>query len=176
MTQESYFTFKVPRYGDLLMDLYLVVNLPNIWSPILTPEQVTPRVTRNGIDPDPEFSQWRPYEFKWIDNLGSQLIKEVTFMVGGQMIQKFSGDYMFNLVERDFRGDKKLLYYQMTGNIPELNNPSNYSNNNGYYPNAWYTSSPAGAEPSIRAKTLYIPINIWLEQNLLFVPKLYIFL
>jgi hypothetical protein len=77
------------------------------------------------------------------------------------MIQKFSGDYMFNLVERDFRGDKKLLYYQMTGNIPELNNPSNYSNNNGYYPNAWYTSSPAGAEPSIRAKTLYIPINIW---------------
>ena len=107
MTQESYFTFKVPRYGDLLMDLYLVVNLPNIWSPILTPEQVTPRVTRNGIDPDPEFSQWRPYEFKWIDNLGSQLIKEVTFMVGGQMIQKFSGDYMFNLVERDFRGDKK---------------------------------------------------------------------
>jgi hypothetical protein len=161
MTQESYFTFKVPRYGDLLMDLYLVVNLPNIWSPILTPEQVTPRVTRNGIDPDPEFSQWRPYEFKWIDNLGSQLIKEVTFMVGGQMIQKFSGDYMFNLVERDFREDKKLLYYQMTGNIPELNNPSNYSNNNGYYPNAWYTSSPAGAEPSIRAKTLYIPINIW---------------
>lgn len=161
MTQESIFTFKVPRYGDLLMDLYLVVNLPNIWSPILTPEEVSPRVSRNGQDPDPEFSQWRPYEFKWIDNLGSQLIKEVTFMIGGQMIQKFTGDYMYNLVERDFRGDKKFLYYQMTGNVPELNNPAYYSNNNGYYPNAWYTPNPTGAEPSIRAKTLYIPINIW---------------
>jgi len=41
MTQESFFTFKIPRYADLLMDTYLVVNLPNIWSPILKPNVVT---------------------------------------------------------------------------------------------------------------------------------------
>ena len=49
----------------------------------------------------------------------------------------------------------------MTGNINELNNPSKYSNNDGYYPNAVHTEAPTGSEPSIRAKTLYIPINIW---------------
>ena len=162
MTQDSFFTFKVPRYGDLLMDLYLVVNLPNIWSPILSPKRINSiKDKNNNILNKHEYTQWRPYEFKWIDNLGSQLIKEVTFSIGGQIIQKFSGDYMFNLVERDFRGDKKLLYYQMTGNIPELNDPANYNNNNGYYPNAWYSSNPVGSEPSIRNKTLYIPINIW---------------
>jgi len=169
MTQESFFTFKIPRYADLLMDTYLVVNLPNIWSPILRPEVVTSLEDINGnkrpaIDPNPagfEDTQWRPYEFKWIDNLGSQLIKEVTFAIGGQIIQRFSGEYMYNLVERDFRGDKKLLYYQMTGNTKNLNDPANYNNNNGSYPNAWYTTSPVGSEPSIRAQTLYIPINIW---------------
>ena len=169
MTQESFFTFKIPRYADLLMDTYLVVNLPNIWSPILKPNVVTSnldyyshqRPSFSPLSKGEEFTQWRPYEFKWIDNLGSQLIKEVTFSIGGQIIQKFSGEYLYNLVERDFRGDKKLLYYQMTGNTKNLNDPSNYNNNNGYYPNAWYESDPVGAEPSIRAQTLYIPINIW---------------
>lgn len=163
MTQDSFFTFKVPRYGDLLMDTYLVINLPNIWSPILQPTPVPDIGSRCDCNAQPEieYSQWRPYEFKWIDNIGSQIIKEVSFHIGGQIIQKFSGEYMYNLVERDFRGDKKLLYYQMTGNISELNDPSKFSNNNGFYPNAFYTDSVTGAEPSIRAKTLYIPINIW---------------
>lgn len=147
MTQESKYTFKVPRYADLLMDTYLVIDLPNIWSPIMAPRDCS--------------GQWRPYEFKWIKNLGTQIIKEVTFTIGGQIIQKYSGDYLYNQVERDFRADKKLLFYQMTGNEKELNDPANYNNNNGYYPNAWHTNSPAGSAPSIRGKTLYIPINIW---------------
>ena len=37
LTESSVFDFTVPRYGDLLMDTYLVVNLPNIWSPVYPP-------------------------------------------------------------------------------------------------------------------------------------------
>ena len=155
MTQESFFTFKVPRYGDLLMDTYLVVNLPNIWSPIIQPAKIVESSS------DSEYTQWRPYEFKWIDNIGSQIIKEVSFKIGGQIIQKFTGNYMYNLVERDFNDNKKALYYEMTGNIPEINDPANCNNNNGYYPNAYHTEEAAGAAPSINARTLYIPINIW---------------
>lgn len=147
LTQESKFTFKVPRYADLLMDTYLAINLPTIWSPVIAPSDCS--------------GQWRPYEFKWIKNLGSQLIKEVTFSVGGQTIQKFSGDYLYNMVERDFNADKKNLYYRMTGNVPEFNDPANYNNNGGFYPNAWYTDNQLGTQPSIQGKTLYIPINIW---------------
>ena len=33
LTEPSVFTFTVPRYADLLSDTYLVLNLPNIWSP-----------------------------------------------------------------------------------------------------------------------------------------------
>ena len=35
VSKPSNFSFKIQRYGDLLMDTYLVVTLPNIWSPIL---------------------------------------------------------------------------------------------------------------------------------------------
>ena len=37
MNESSEYIFKVPRYADLLMDTYLVVTLPTIWSPIIPP-------------------------------------------------------------------------------------------------------------------------------------------
>ncbi len=153
INESSHFKFKINRYAELLMDTYLVVSLPNIWSPILPP------------DCDTRF-QWRPYEFKWIDHLGTQMIKEVTFTIGGQIIQKFSGQYLYNLVERDFSETKKNLYYKMTGNVPELNDPANSGSRSNVYPNAYYAgatgaASQLGPEPSIRARNLYIPLNIW---------------
>ena len=147
LNETSKFSFKMLRYAELLMDTYLVVSLPHIWSPILPPADC------NG--------QWRPYEFKWIKNLGTQMIKTVTFTIGGQIIQKFTGNYLQNLVERDFDESKKKMYYTMTGNVAELNDPANSGTRVNVYPSAYYDSSQQNAEPSIRARKLYIPINIW---------------
>ena len=155
MSEPSIFTFKVPRYADLLMDTYLVLDLPTIWSPI------------QPLCMDLSMGIWRPYEFKWIDNLGTQMIKRVRFSVGGQIIQEFTGQYLYNLVERDFGGVKKKLYYEMTGNIAELNDPANAMGRVNTYPSAYkYTTDDAdylryGPEPSIRQRQLYVPLNIW---------------
>ena len=148
LNDPSQFKFKISRYAELLMDTYLVVSMPNIWSPILPPDCQTR-------------GQWRPYEFKWIKNLGTQMIKQVTFIVGGQIIQQFSGQYLQNLIERDFNGTKKAMYYKMTGNVPEYNNPGNSGTRSNVYPSAYYDGSQLGPEPSIRARKLYIPLNIW---------------
>lgn len=157
MSESSHFTFKVPRYADLLMDTYLVVNLPTIWSPIVPP-------VCGGTSGDSNYT-WRPYEFKWIKNLGTQMIERVRFTVGGQVIQEFTGQYLYNLVERDFDSVKKDLYYKMTGNVAELNDPANAYGRINVYPSAYPTTSPnysiLGPEPSIRARELYIPLNIW---------------
>jgi len=154
MTTSSHFDFKVPRYADLLMDTYLVVQLPDIWSTIIPPS------SRNSSD---TASLWRPYEFKWIKNLGTQMIERVRFTVGGQVIQEYTGQYLTNMVERDFDDAKKKLYYNMTGNTAEFNDPANSekSNNMNQYPNAYYCIPPDTPEPSIRGKKLYIPLNIW---------------
>jgi len=147
MSESSKFTFRVKRYAELLMDTYLVVQLPTIWSPIYPPYDCS--------------QNWVPYEFKWIENLGTQMIQEVEINVGGSTLNRFSGEYLLSLVQRDFNNVKKDLYNNMTGNIPELNDPGNSNGNGNIYPNAYYTNNPIGPEPSIRARKLYIPINFW---------------
>ena len=37
LTEDSIFKFKVKRYAELLMDTYIVITLPDIWSPFYTP-------------------------------------------------------------------------------------------------------------------------------------------
>jgi hypothetical protein len=114
-------------------------------------------MTCNGV--------WRPYEFRWIENLGTQMIKEVVFSVGGQILQRMTGKYLLALVQRDLNGTKRFLYDNMTGNIPEYNDPANFSGRRGVYPNVYYNTSQQGPEPSIRGRTLYIPLNAWFCNN-----------
>tara|TARA_Y200000002_G_scaffold14089_2_gene11331 strand:+ start:5218 stop:6870 length:1653 start_codon:yes stop_codon:yes gene_type:complete len=152
LTEDSHFTFKIPRYAELLMDTYIVVTLPDIWSPVYAPCEDTS-------------NRWSPYDFKWIREIGTQMIKEVTINCGGLMLQKYTGQYMGAMVERDFSSEKKDLFNEMTGNTTELNNPAYAFGRTNAYPSASYTESSVGAEPSIRGRNLFIPINTWFTLN-----------
>jgi len=148
LTEPSKFTFNMPRYGDLISDLFVAVTLPNIWSPIYQPN------ANNG-------NQWASYDFKWIKDLGAQMIQEIEITCGNFTLAKYSGNYLSLMVKRDFTAENKAKFNTMTGNVPELNDPANIYNRTNSYPSAFYTSNQAGAEPSIRGRTLYIPINAW---------------
>ena len=155
LTEPSVFSFKIPRYAELLMDTYLVVTLPDIWSPIYPPVENTPDNVKHNNN------QWAPYEFKWIDNLGVTMIQEITITCGSLTLQKYTGEYLSAVVDRDFSSEKKRLFNSMSGNIPELNNPGSAFGRENVYPNAFYTTNQAGAEPSIRGRDIYVPINTW---------------
>jgi len=151
---DSTFEFKILHNADLLLDSYLSIKLPNIWSPIYI-----------GENPE-DTSFCQPYEFKWIENLGAQLIRRIRFLIDGHIIQEFTGQYLYNMVQRDFSTDKKELFDKMVGNISELNDPANYSNRNGNYPSASYlnysqSDFPNGLQPSILGREINIPLNIW---------------
>jgi len=148
LTEPSTFTFKIPRYAELLMDTYIVVTIPDIWSPIYYPND-----QNGGI--------WTPFEFNWIRDLGTHIVKEVVITCGSQTIQKYSGEYLGAMVERDFTSEKKDLFNKMTGNVQELYDPANAYSRVNTYPSAYYTDNPNGSEPSIRGRNLYIPINTW---------------
>ena len=91
MTEDSLFTFKIPRYGDLLMDTYLVIQLPHIWSPIQPPTSNDSAVVEH---------LWRPYEFKWIKNLGTQMIERVKCLMSTELTfpTEFSGRVCWNRI------------------------------------------------------------------------------
>ena len=168
LNEPSLYKFKIPRYGELFMDTYLSIKLPHIWSPLVGYNQ---QIT-NTLDGHSSNTLWESYDFKWIKNLGSQIINNVHFYIGGVLIQKFSGEYLYNLVERDFDECKKKEYYKMTGNIKELNDPANAFNRINTYPSAFRPRDEdlstegqekyqGGCEPSIRGRYIYIPLNIW---------------
>ena len=139
MTEDSVFSFNVPRHADLLMDTYFVVTLPNIWSPIrefFPPLQtdLSDVIAKDKINPITR-NFW-PFEFKWIENLGSQMIRTVRYSIGGTVIQEFTGQYLYSMVQRDFPKAKRELFDEMTGHTKELNDPANYGGRTNNYPNA----------------------------------------
>jgi hypothetical protein len=148
LTEPSTFTFRVPRYAELLMDTYLVLTIPDIWSPLHHPTDDTNQ-------------RWVPYEFRWIRNIGTHIVKEIEITCGSQTLQKYSGEYLAAMVERDFSAEKKELFNRMTGNVPEFYEPEGSLGRINTYPNAYYTRNTVGAEPSIRGRDIYIPINTW---------------
>jgi hypothetical protein len=152
LTEPSTFKFKFPRNAELLMDTYVVITLPDIWSPIYQPCEQTNYT-------------WSAYDFRWIQDIGLQMITEIEITCGSQTLQRYSGAYLSAMIQRDFNTDKKNLYNRMSGNVPELNDPANAFSRANCYPSAYYTTSPNGAEPSIRGRTLYIPINTWFTLN-----------
>ena len=83
LSEPSTFRFKVPRHADLLMDTYVVVTLPDIWSPIHHPLPI-PIINEEGPNTIPDLvngsdtgCRWAPYEFRWIENIGAAMIQEI---------------------------------------------------------------------------------------------------
>jgi len=159
LTTESTFTFKVKRYADLLMDCYICIDLPTIWSPIMPPTAIT------NPDGSLTYTDWIPYEFQWIENIGAQIINRISINCGNQLLQQYSGQYILASAQRDFNAQKLALFNEMIGQTIELTDPANYNGRKNTYPNAFYTDSPAGAQPSINGRTLYIPLGAWFNLS-----------
>ena len=99
---DSTFKFKIDRRAELLLDSYLVVTLPDIYSITLPP------LEQNDM--------WKPYHFRWIKNIGTSMIKNVRVMIGPNIIQEYPGSYLHCVVQRDYSSAKKEQFDYMTGN------------------------------------------------------------
>ena len=82
--------YKIPRYADMLYDTYFVFNLPNIYSPFYhyyTEEGGNNPNVKNNFE-------FAPYEFRWIEELGTNMIDEIEIYIGGVSLAKYSGEYL----------------------------------------------------------------------------------
>jgi len=150
--------FKIPRYAEMLYDTYFVFNLPNIYSPFHN-------YSAEGKDTEKNGHSFVPYEFRWIEELGTNMIEEIEVYSGGISLAKYSGEYLNCLKERDYNDAKKNLWNRMTGNISEFTDPGNANGNINAYPNAQWTTAELAIEPSIRGKKLYIPLDAFFCES-----------
>lgn len=115
--QDTKITFEIPRDGDAIRDIYLTLELPDIYSD-------------------------SNYQFQWIKRIGEYIVRDVSLQIDtNQTVDRQYGEWFHANSELTLDEGKKQAYYKMIGNIPELYDPANAPGNNGIYPNLGYTPS-----------------------------------
>ena len=139
----------------MVNDTYLCINLPDIYSSFFYDED------------EQEGEKFKPYEFQWVKNIGTTLIKELEIYAGGLTITKYSGEYLHCAIQRDLNGDKRHVFEHMSGSVPELYNPAYGNGLQNTYPNSHIdTCVPVpNPEPSIRGRKIYVPIYSWFSEK-----------
>jgi hypothetical protein len=154
---------KIPRQGDLLSDLVLRVQVPDIFSKAYISEDLSGYV----LD--------RKYEFAWVRQVGVRMIQSVTFTIGGQKIQEFTSDWISARAALDLNSTQYAKWRYMVGDTPEMFDPANgvYGDPGvpGGYPNvmAWRGSQilPVPVQnnaPSIPGRILRVPLGLWFSD------------
>ncbi len=154
----------ISRNGDLVDQVYLSLNLPDIYS---------------GYDPDTNVS----YEFQWIPNLGCQLINKCTLSIGGNTVSELYGQWIEIWHEMFQDTAAKNNFDLMTGHQSDLFMPAHNGRNRGFYPTSTLKSNlntnpdssnfnftnfrknPFLQPPSILGRQLYIPLPFWFSNN-----------
>jgi hypothetical protein len=162
---------RIDRYAQLIHDTYLVLTLPNIWSPLANVGSTLPSGYGAGLNLTPKPNSIG-YEFQWIDNLGYNLIDHVDLVMNGQVIQSMTGEWMkfYSYLTHD--RNKRLIVDQMVGNVTEMNDPANAYDRQGQYPHAVTPLTIPSAmpmttipEPSIRSRQLVVPLHFFFAEN-----------
>ena len=157
---------RIDRYAQLIHDSYLVLTLPDIWSPLSFLNGSPPPT---GYDPR---TNSIGYEFQWISNIGYNLIDHVDITMNGVVIQTLTGEWlkMYSYMTHD--ANKRKIVDEMVGNVAPIFDPAHAYDRNGQYPHAVApTVLPGGLpntlvpEPSIRSRQLVVPLHFWFCEN-----------
>jgi hypothetical protein len=158
---------RIDRYAQILLDTYLVVTLPDIWSPLTH--------LADGVNPPAGYDQRSNslgYEFQWIKNIGYNLIDHIEITANGQVLQTMTGEWMKMYSYLTHDTNKRKIVDQMVGNVPELYDPANGNGRQNQYPHAIAPGGYPGVgpntlipEPSIRSRQLTIPLHFWFCEN-----------
>ena len=145
---------KIDRNGDLIHDIYLVYDLPNIYS--------GPQTEIDNKDHDIPFipsyiGDISGEYFKWVNNLGENIIHKVDILIDGQILDEQYGIWLNIWNELTIPKSKRHAYDTMIGNISPLNNPSLYYGN--------YNPNDTSIIPTIPSRRLYIPLPFWFCRN-----------
>ena len=144
-TNNIQMTFEIKRYGDLISNMYLSFNLPDIYST-------------------------DTHRFRWINNVGHNFIRTATVRIEGIIIDEVYGEWMN--IWNELTNKDGVEYNKLIGNIPEYTSPNNnnsrYVIRNNILYNRIYPSKDKIADalnPSIKGRILQVPLNFWFSRN-----------
>lgn len=137
---------KLPRNGDLVVQVYFVFELPPIISDSFT-------------------------RFRWLENIGEALISSVTLSIGNVIVDKQYGEYMNiynNLTLPSFRRE---MYNKMIGNISALTNPFKEQILQKVYQESAiritkiYPTEGNAEKPTLPSHKCYVPLQFYFNRE-----------
>ena len=149
---------KIDRNGDLIHDIYLVYDLPDIFSGPESEIDNNPSNITYGLPVAVDTSRVGEY-FRWVNNLGENIIHTVEILLDGQVLDRQYGLWLNIWNELTIPKSKRHAYDTMIGNISTCNNPSLYYGNYEGPPNE------TNNLPTIPSRRLYIPLPFWFCRN-----------
>ena len=84
---------EIKRDADLLSNVYLTFELPEIYSGCYN-------TARDG-------TRNVPYEFRWVENIGTNIINNVKLILNDSVIHSYSGEYLQIMSELRYDDSKK---------------------------------------------------------------------
>lgn len=137
-------TCTIGKVGDLINRTYLVVTLPKINKFQESLEQ--PTLNRCA----------------WIENIGYHIIKKIEVEIGGYIIDKQYGEYMYIWAELSRVNNTKRGLDKMIGNVPEL---LEYSSSKNSYKlhiplNFWFCNDTSLSLPIVALDFAEVKINV----------------
>lgn len=156
--EKTQFKAKIKRHADLVAQVYFVMELPDIISDNIM-------------------------SFRWIESIGEAAIDNYQISIGGNIIDKQTGEFLHVMSQLTTTADKRAIYDQMTGNVNENRNPEQYQLDNnhlsmvplryrigGAYPSNTDPNAYLGDEdnfyPSIPRRKIYIPLKFWFNTDI----------
>tara|TARA_B110000208_G_scaffold192049_1_gene262237 strand:- start:14319 stop:16328 length:2010 start_codon:yes stop_codon:yes gene_type:complete len=140
-----------PLKGDLLDKIFLRISLPKIYN---TSSE----------------------RFKWVKNLGSVIIDELKLIINDKVIEKIDTNMIFIENTIHLKTKQKKIFDELTGNIPEYNNPYENPFTSHYYKLS--LQQPVDSTntlqslnktfnniPNILGRYIYIPLPVYFNRN-----------
>jgi hypothetical protein len=136
-------TAVISRIGDLINNIYIVINLPDI-----------PNFLNTSGDLD------QLTKFSWIKNIGYALIKYVEIEIGGQLIDRQYGEWLY--IWNNLTRPKNINIDNMIGNNKQLSDYSNGKNEYKLYIplNFWFCKHNGLALPMVSLQYMEVKINV----------------
>lgn len=135
---DTIITFKIAREGDLVQDMFLTFEFPDIYSNVSA-------------------------SFQWTPRLAEYLVKDITLNIDNQIsLDKHYSEWFQIYSEMTLPAEKKDGYYKMIGFTPDYYDPANAPGNGGVYPS---TTVGVSLFPSIVGRRICLPLCFWFNKH-----------
>jgi len=150
-------TVTIPRSGDLLSQMFLDIQLPQI-----TPNGPVPPPANTVVTEPPYNYEAPPASVSWVNGIGFAMIDYISLWIGQQEIDRQYGEFLYLWTQLSTPGSKRDGIQAMTGTQDVYNESTQQGPLRLYIPlHFWFCKNPGLALPLIALQAT--PIKIYLK-------------